>query len=531
MPWFAQLFPEEWIKDGMSDPQRLTSDPALQVRARARFRKLFASRPSKDWERIINEELGVPSSACQSAEEWLLWDQHATDSRAVISCNDPELGRVAMAGYPFDMSLTPLEIKGPRRPVNSDRDALEGALRDGFERLGHVKEAPENCERELAQPLSGYRVVDLTQVLAGPTLSRILAQYGADVIKINSFDDLQLSGHFYTNNGKDSIFLNLKTTEGMEVLWRLVESADVFSQNFTRGVPERLGIDENTVRSHAPEIIYSSISAFGLEGRRAPYRGREELGQAVTGMQVRWGGFDSEPAHAHLAFTDFGTGQFAAIGVLAALLYRLRTGKGQAVHASLAQTATFLQVPFMVAYQGKVWDEPNGCSLPKGLGPLDRLYQAGDGAWFYLAAVGKDDRRNLEDVTGIGNLHEGTPQSLAQSLEACFVEATADVWVERLRKQGLAAQRVLCVEEVVESGEARARGLIVTERFRDVGLARTSAPSARLSLTPPTLGRPVGLPGSDGKKVLESIGLGDKFEEFCELGVMRGASSGIIEAR
>ena len=481
MPWFAKLFPAEWIEDGMADPARMRTDGPLQVRARARFRRLFATRTSLEWERLINEELGVPTAICQTTEDWLLRDDHARNAGAVIDFVDPEFGSVVGAGYPVHLSTTPMMTRGGRHPLDADRVA----------------------------------------VLA-PVVS---AQYGAEVVKINSFEDVQLGAHFFTNNGKRSMLLDLKKPEGLGVLWRLVEDADIFSQNFARGVPERLGISEADVRRHRPDIIYSSVSAFGPAGRRAPYRGREELGQAVTGMQVRWGGFGAEPATGHLAFTDYGTGHFAAFAVLVALYHRMRTGVGQAVHASLAQTGTFLQVPFMLAYEGRVWDEPNGRSLPKGSGPLDRFYQGGDGEWFYLAAMSPDGRSRLSKVAGITELAGRDDDDLELTLAADFVEQDARVWVERLQRAGIGAHAFVCAEELAESPEAIARGLTIFADFPFVGRVRTSAPAKRLSLTPPVAGRLVGPPGSDTREVLEALGLGAKVAELFEGDVVRDSPS------
>jgi len=526
MPWFAKMFPAEWVADGMADPERMRTDGPLQIRARARFRQLFSTKPAIYWERLINEELGVPTAICQTSKEWLLEDEHARDAHAVIELADPELGRVVMAGFPIHLSATPMEIYSPRHLLDEDRA-------DVLARIATVgpSDKRDTATTPLASALAGVRVVDVTQVLAGPTMSRILAQYGAEVVKINSFEDAQLGAHFYTNNGKRSMLLDLKKPEGLEVLWRLVERADVFSQNFAQGVPERLGIAERDVRRHQPEIIYSTISAFGRTGRRAPYRGREELGQAVTGMQVRWGGFGQEPATGHLAFTDYGTGHFAAFAVLVALYHRMHTGEGQAVHASLAQTSTFLQAPFMVAYEGRVWDEPNGRSLPKGSGPLDRFYQGGDMEWLYLAALGPGALERLGAIEGLGDLAGLIDEQIELRLAADFVEAPAKHWVELLQACGIGAHLLVGPENLAESPEAAARRLTVVDNFPVVGRVRTSAPARRLSITPPLPGRLVGPPGHDTREILESLGLGGQAARLFRDDVVRDALAEEIVAR
>src|SRR6185503_14848446 len=140
--------------------------------------------------------------------------------------------------------------------------------------------------------------------------------------------------------------LTLKTEEGMDILWKLVDGADVFHENFTKGVAERMGIGEEDVRARVPDVVYSSIPAFGREGYRAAYRGREELGQSCTGLEIRWGGADGSremPAMQGYALNDYGAGNWSAFAIMVALFHRLRTGQGQRVHTSLAHAGTYHQ--------------------------------------------------------------------------------------------------------------------------------------------------------------------------------------------
>jgi len=516
LPWLAKIFPQEWIDDGMADPDKVRSDPDLQLRARARYREMFASKTSIEWERILNEELGVPAATCQTSEDWLVHDEHARESGAVIELDDPEYGHIAEAGYAVTLSKTPMAAH-PRHNLDSDRDEVLAELDRGARPSGPQTPPEPNLTRALA----GFKVVDLCQVLAGPTMARVLAQYGADVVKINSFEDTQLSAHFYTNAGKRSVLLNLKTPKGKAILARLVKEADVFGQNFAGGVPARLGVAEDDIRAIRPDIVYTSISTFGSAGRRAGYRGREELGQGVTGMQHRWRGFDNEPDMGHLAFTDFGTGHVAAFGVLIALYHRLHTNEGQSVHASLAQTGTFLQVPYEVAYFGRIWDEPNGQEV-KGFGPLDRLYQGSDETWFYLAAVKDGDFERLSAVEGLSAVARKQGEHLEAILEDTFRTASTAEWVERLQGAGIAAHALMELDDVMTTEGIQKRGLSVEEVFPVVGRVRTGAPARhRLSLTPPELGHLVGPPGYDTRDVLTSLGLGDEIDELVASGVVR----------
>ena len=367
--WFADRFlPPEYVADGMGDAERMLTDSALQERARRRYAALFATRPARDWEIAINEESGASAALCQSAEEWLTIDTHARDSGAVIELDDIEHGRTAQAGFPVLLSATPLEVRSPRHDLDADRAGILAEL-DGQEPLAP---APSSATEDLASALEGIRILDVAQVLAGPTVSRVLAEYGAEVVKIHSFVDRQLGMHLYTNSGKRSIMLDLKTPKGMAVFQRLSDGIDMFVQNFTRGVADRMGIGEMAQRERNAGLIYISISAFGHEGYRGGWRGREQLGQGPTGMQVRLGG-DGEPLMAPYPYNDYGSGNLAAFAALLALYHRMRGGPGQHVQSSLTHSATFLQVPYMVACPGRVWDEPVG-QQAKGWGAFDRLY-------------------------------------------------------------------------------------------------------------------------------------------------------------
>jgi len=488
LAWFAETFlPPEFVADGMGDAERMLTDPALQERARQRYARLLATRPARDWEIAINEESGASAALCQTAEDWLTLDAHARDSGAVIELDDFQYGRTTQAGFPIRMSHTPPAVIFPRRPLDADRTEI-------LAELARPAPAPEPAapgppEEDLARPLAGIRILDVAQVLAGPTVGRVLAEYGAEIVKIHSFTDRQLGMHLYTNSGKRSIMLDLKTPEGRTIFGRLSDGIDVFVQNFTRGVADRMGIGEQTQRERNPGLVYVSISAFGHEGYRGGWRGREQLGQGPTGMQTRLGG-DGEPLMAPYPYND--SGNLAAFATLLALYYRMRGGGGQHVQSSLTHSGTFLQIPFMVAYPGRVWDEPRGQSA-KGLGPHDRLYAAAD-RWFYLCSPAGLDA--VAELAGLGEAQ----------LAGIFRSAPARDWVDRLTAAGIGAHVLMDQPDLMDDPVARARGLAVERDHPGFGRAAMAGPSPRLSRTPARPARPAGPPGSDTRAVLEELG-------------------------
>ena len=488
--WFAETFlSPELVEDGMGDAERMLTDPDLQERARKRYADLFATRPARDWEIAINEESGASAALCQTSEEWLTLDAHARDSGAVIELADHEYGRTAQAGFPIRMSATPPSVAFPRRRLDADRAEILAELDRPAPKVPEVPEVPHE---DITRPLAGVRVLDVAQVLAGPTVGRVLAEYGAEVVKIHSFTDRQLGMHLYTNSGKRSIMLDLKTPEGMDVFERLAAGVDVFVQNFTRGVADRMGIGEQAQRTANPDLVFVSITAFGHEGYRGGWRGREQLGQGPTGMQVRLGE-GGEPRMAPYPYNDYGSGNLAAFAAMLALYHRMRGGSGQHVQSSLTHSGTFLQVPFMVAHDGRRWDEPRG-QQAKGWGPHDRLYAASD-RWFYLCAPD-----GLDGIPELAGLDETAVAAVVRT-------ASAAHWVDRLTGAGAGAHVLVDQPDLMDDPVARARGLAVEREHPGFGRARMAGPSPRLSRTPPRPTRPVGPPGSDTRLVLDELGL------------------------
>ncbi len=374
----------EWRDLGLLDRPRLAADKALLAELRRRVARLFATRPAAAWEQLLSDA-GAPLALVRSPQEWMESAQ-AQASGAIVAAQDRALGPLWQPGYPVWLSATPPAAQG--RAVRSTPTA-----RCCWPSRRRRLPPPGPPSAKL---LEGITVVDLTQVLAGPTAARLLAEFGAAVVKINdpANPPQGYRYHLDVNRGKRTLLLDLKRPEGRQLLLRLVAGADLLVQNFAAGVPERLGIGEAVLRSVQPDLIHGTVSAYGQAGPWGGRRGYEPLGQAMTGMQWRFGGADS-PLMEPLAVCDYGSGLLMGFALGLALYHRQRTGEGQAVEASLAHTGTYLQTPFLQLYAGKAWDEPSGQEA-RGDGPLQRFYRAADG-WFFLAAqrrpAGTDPRR------------------------------------------------------------------------------------------------------------------------------------------
>ena len=484
MEWFAAAAGiEDWREEGVFDRNRLPNEPALVDRLRERLAALFLTRTAAEWEDLA-AVAGVPLAVCRSMAEWIE-TPHARISGAVMAVEDPAYGGMVQPGTPVRLSLT----QGPGGAERHAWNAPSAAIGQS------VGIAPA------AGALAGLRVLDLTQVWAGPTAARLLAEYGADVIKINS-PHLPVLSHLDVNRGKRTILLDLAAADDLAVFHRLAESADVVMQNFALGVAERLGVGYDDVRAVRPEIVYSSVSCYGYDGPWGGRRGYEVQGQATAGAQVQFGG-PATATRLPYEINDYGTGILSAFGTGLALFHRVRTGKGQRTEAALAYTATLHQSLYLQSYAAKSWDEPSGPDAV-GSGPLHRLYRASDG-WFFLAG----DEAQLAQLAAIPGL-AGLPglAELAAFLELQFATAPVDDWVEPLITAGFGAHRLRPVEEVMSDPRAVAAGFSLTRDHVGVGIVRTIGPVPRLSRTPLVPGRAAPPPGSDGAAIRAELGLG-----------------------
>jgi len=498
---------EAFIKSIGMDKWREAKLPPKELAQK--FDEVMRTRTAQEWEDII-AQIGSEGVICHSSAEWLRHPQ-ALASKIIADYDDPELGRFRGPGINTRLSVTPGAVRTPRAmpdahraqilqelskrpPAGRGKNTLEAGQRDG-----------EGSSDLLRSALQGIKVVDLCIVLAGPTCGRTLAEFGADVVKIDSPHTRTVLRHNDINRAKRSILVDLKTKEGLEIFWKLVDKADVVLQNFRAGVAEKLGIDYERVRARRPDIVYGSMNTFGHIGPYAGRPGHEQLGQAVSGMQVRYGSV--KPATAPFAANDYGTGLMACYGVVLALLHRHRTGQGQFVDSALAYTATMLQSALLQDYRGKVWDEPHGQDA-LGSGPLNRLYQARDG-WLFLAARAGE----LARCAVLSDLGSGA--DIERALEERLRSRDVAEWVELLTKAGIGAHRVVpSLVDLMTDPLVQARGLAITRDHEGFGPITTTAPGSKLSRTPVTIGRAAAKPGSDAASVLAEIGMGDELQRL-----------------
>ncbi len=380
-------------------------------------------------------------------------------------------------------------------------------------------------------PLAGVKVLDLTQIMAGPMCTLLLADLGADVIKIERpgrGDDTRrmgsrLAGGFAAgflalNRNKRSLALDLRSAPGKAVFRRLAATADIVAENFRPGVMERLGLDYPALAAINPRLIYASISGFGASG---PYRNRggfDLVAQGMSGLMSVTGFPGGPPAKVGVPITDIGAGSFTACGILAAYIHAQRTGQGQQVDASLLEAG--------IAYT--VWESSEYFAtgaIPGPLGSAHRVnapYQAlrtSDGyinigaasqpTWEqFCRAIGQDAL--IDDPRyQAPNDRKAREAELAELLEGILSPHTTDYWLERLAAAGVVAGPIYDMAQVYADPQAQARDMLVTLDDADLGQLPNIGVPVKLSATPGSVRRRAPALGEHTRQVLREHGYAD----------------------
>ena len=410
--------------------------PALRAFVRAELAPIFARRTTAAWIEVLRGA-DIPCGAVQSRTQYLV---------------DPEVRAAGLVGDAWEPPAAALVQAGaPATP-----------------RVGTPRAA---C-------LEGLRVLDLTSFIAGPVCPMLLADLGADVVKIETPDGdpfrMTAYGFHGWNRGKRSLVLDLKRPEGRDVLLDLVRTADVVVENFRAGVMERLDLGWERLQAVNPGLVFTSIT--GAEGATAALPGFDPVFQARSGFMTAQGGHD-DPVFHMIPYNDYCAGTLAALGTVAALAARAHGHRGQRVRASLMRTALVDQAAHMTDVR------PGGRDY---LGPsaARRLYACADG-WVCLAASTDGEAAELGALAGV-TLGAATP---AQGPEAECVATTLaglgrDDALARLAAQAVPAAPCLGFGELVDDAHVRANGMLVTMEDATLGAVTLGGPLVDFERTP-----------------------------------------------
>jgi len=382
-------------------------------------------------------------------------------------------------------------------------------------------------------PLADLKVIELAHIMAGPVCGLMLADMGADVIKVEKHpggDDSrrflppdiegESAAFMMMNRNKRGIAVNLKTDDGKAVVRRLLESADVVIENYRLGTMARLGLSYESLAAANPGLIYCEISGFGRTGPYAERGGFDLIAQGMSGlMSVTGEGEGRPPVKVGAPITDITAGILGAMGVAAAYAERLKTGRGQRVDTSLFE-AGIVQTYWASAITFATGRPPG----PMGSAhPLNGPYQAfktADG-WITVGAANQANWLRLLEVIGAPELagdarfraNAGRMANLAAPaalLGARFVTATSEGWLDRLEAAGVPAGPVLSVGQMHADPQTRARDMVTEVAHSRLGPVETIGLPIKLSETPGAVARGAPAYGEHSREVLAEFGFGDE---------------------
>lgn len=392
-------------------------------------------------------------------------------------------------------------------------------------------------------PLDGMKVLDLTQFLAGPYCTMVLADMGADVTKIERFpsgDDSRRLGPFINGEGycfampnrnKKSLALDLKSEKGKQIFLRLTEEADVVIENFRPGVTKRLGIDYESVKLKNPGIIYCSISGFGQTGPYSHKGGFDIIAQGITGFMRMTGEPNGRPAKVGIAINDISAGATALYGILGAYVHKMRTGEGQYLDTSLVEAGLAWTVWESAAYFG-AGEVPQPTGTRHRRSTPYQAFQTKDGyvtigagnqrLWERLCNQVLDKQEWISDPRFIDlNKRMEHIDELEQLIEEILINEETAYWVEKLDQAGVPAGPVYTYDQTLSDPHMQARDMVVDVKHPKLGDIKTIGIPIKFSKTPLSIRKPASWLGQETTETLKSIGLSDdEIEKLYEDGVV-----------
>jgi crotonobetainyl-CoA:carnitine CoA-transferase CaiB-like acyl-CoA transferase len=374
--------------------------------------------------------------------------------------------------------------------------------------------------------LEGVRVIDLSAYLSGPYCSMILADHGADVIKIERpqegdearrmppFINGESAPFMLWNRNKRSVALDLKAERDRVLCLDLVRDADVFIENFKPGVAARLGLGYDALAALNPRLIYCSISGFGQTGPHRARGGFDLMVQAMSGIMSVNGPEDGPPHRVPMAIADIGAGMFAAIGVLAALQARTRTGRGQHVDTALYDAAVSFGL-YEAAHLFATGENPPRLGQAHRASAPYQVFRTSDG-WITIGAntqalwikfcevIGRSefarDPRFHNNAARVANR-----PALAALVQEALAAATTRDWMARFEAAGIPAGPVQTYAEVFADPQVKAREMVAELEHPSAGKTRTLGIPVKLSDTPGALRHPAPRLGEHTEEIIEEL--------------------------
>jgi alpha-methylacyl-CoA racemase len=371
----------------------------------------------------------------------------------------------------------------------------------------------------MAGPLAGVRVVELAGIGPAPFAGMVLADLGADVVRVDRPAGGGVAGlggdrgahrMEVLNRGRRSVAVDLKHPDGAEVVLRLAAGADALIEGLRPGVAERLGVGPEACRARNPRLVYGRMTGWGQDGPYAAEAGHDITYAAVAGALAHIGRAGQPPTPPLNLVADFGGGgMLLALGVVAGVLSARATGEGQVVDAAMVDGVALLMAPFFTGYRTGFFSDERGTNLLDSGAPFYDSYACADGRWVAVGAIEPQFFAALVaglglDAAALGPQHDqgGWPE-MRRRFAAAFATATRDEWVARFAGRDACVAPVLTTEETFADPHLAARGTVV-----EVEGVPQPAPAPRFSATPGRLDRPPPAPGEHTAAVLAEAGYG-----------------------
>ncbi len=465
----------------------------------------FKKFPSDDWVRVA-AEAGVPLQPVRTPEEALV-DPALEAEGAVVDLPHPEHGSLRQAGILYGLSETPGAVRRPVPAVGQDTEEIRAEAARSQPLI-----AVRATGAALSSPLSGVTVVDLGFAVAGPFGTQLLADLGANVIKVNAWrDPFWHANHiaYGANRGKRSIGIDLKTPDGLGVLHRLVARADVVHSNMRRDALHRLKIDEASLREINPDLIYVHTRGFD-RGPRSDSPGNDQTGCSLAGVTYEDGGCrdGGRPFWSLTSLGDTGNGFLSAIGTVQALYHRKRTGRAQSVDTSILNAGLLCSSMAALRADRTPLPRPALDGMQLGLSARYRLYAASDG-WVCVAAITQSLAARLAAALGVDALPDDV--ELAAQLEAWFAGRTAADAFHQLDGHGVPCEIADGDFGVRahEDPELRALGLVVQQHHPKLGRFDHFGVTIDFSDTPQHIWGPPPVVGQHTREIMHEYGYDD----------------------
>jgi crotonobetainyl-CoA:carnitine CoA-transferase CaiB-like acyl-CoA transferase len=483
-------------------PPSLSSDPSILAAA-------LWQRPAAEWlELFWSKDVAVQEAAPPGR---IFSDPQARENGFVTAVDDPEVGRVTQAGIAYAVD-PPSRIRGPAPALGAHTREVLGEAAGAA-----ASPPPPRATAARLGPLAGIRVLDFGNFLAGPFAPMLMADLGAEVIKLEATTGDQMRpverSFCGCQRGKRGIAVDLKSPEAREIVEELVKRSDIVHHNLRYPAARKLRIDYESLRALKPGLVYCHTSSYGPRGPRADWPGYDQLFQACSGWEYAGGGQGNPPIWHRMGMMDHQNALASLFATLLALREKERSGRGQFVTASILGAAALTASELYLREDGTLPEFPPANSSQTGIAPNYRIYEVADG-WVAIAALGEKRLRALLEVARV---------DAVDALEAALRSRKSAELIEALERAGLPCEAVRSGEErgFFERPEHRAAGLVARYAHKTMGAMEQVGAFWNLGDLPLALERPPPALGEHSVEILRELGFAQgRIDDWVARGVV-----------